>query len=61
MRLALRTDSAEDYRTFLKVKALPRYRIAGRVADVPDEYADRLGVADELAGHGRQLSLFDVA
>lgn len=58
MRLALRTDSAEDYRTFLEVKALPRYRIAGRV---PDEYADRLGVADELAGHGRQLSLFDVA
>ena len=37
-------DSIESYRTFLKIKALPRYEIHGRMAVVPDEYAATLGV-----------------
>lgn len=37
-------DSAESYRTFLRVKQLPRYQIRGSVATIPDEYADMVGV-----------------
>jgi superfamily II DNA or RNA helicase len=37
--------SVDDYRTFLKVKALPRSRFVGRTAEFPDEYAGLLGVA----------------
>jgi superfamily II DNA or RNA helicase len=37
-------DSIDSYRTFLRIKSLPRYEIHGRVAFVPDEYAATLGV-----------------
>ncbi len=40
-------DSIEAYRTFLKIKALPRYEIHGRMAVIPDEYANTLGVQGE--------------
>ena len=40
-------DSIDAYRTFLKIKALPRYEIHGRMAVVPDEYAATLGVQGE--------------
>jgi len=37
-------DSIQSYRTFLRIKSLPRYEIHGRMAYVPDEYAATLGV-----------------
>ncbi len=40
-------DSVESYRTFLRIKSLPRYEIRGRMAIVPDEYAATLGIAGE--------------
>lgn len=51
MRLTLDLNTADGYRTFLKVKALPVYRFAGREAWFPDEYADRVcGAAPKAAG-----------
>jgi len=41
-RILLDTHSLDDYRTFLKVKALPHYRFQGATAIVPDEYAHLL-------------------
>lgn len=49
MEIVLNPGSVEDYRTFLRVKSLPTYRIRGRVASFPDEYADRLGVEPQAA------------
>ncbi len=43
-RLVMNPESIEDYRTFLKVKALPKFRFEGRTAIFPEEYADRLGL-----------------
>ena len=37
-------DTLDSYRTFLRIKSLPRYEIHGRMAFVPDEYAAALGV-----------------
>jgi superfamily II DNA or RNA helicase len=37
-------DSMDSYRKFLRIKSLPRYEIHGRMAFVPDEYAESLGV-----------------
>ncbi len=48
MKIMLNPNSTTDYDLFLKIKRLPQYRITGREADFPDEYADRLGVD---AGH----------
>ncbi len=50
MRIQLNLDNTEDYRRFLAIKALPSYRFTGRVAEFPDEYAERLGMAAEVAG-----------
>jgi len=36
--------SLDSYRTFLRIKSLPRYEIHGRLAVVPDEYAATLGI-----------------
>jgi hypothetical protein len=44
MRLTLDLNSIDDYRTFLRIKTLPIYQIRGRVAEFPDEYANRLGI-----------------
>lgn len=44
MQIQLDPNSVDSYRTFLAVKKLPRYSIRGRVAEFPDEYADRLGL-----------------
>lgn len=46
MRLVLDPNSPTDYKTFLRVKSLPTYRIRGREAWFPDEYADRLGLRE---------------
>ena len=45
MQVTLDAKSLEDYRKFLAIKKLPAYRIRGRVASFPDEYAERLGSA----------------
>jgi len=37
-------DTLDSYRTFLRIKSLPRYEIHGRIAFVPDEYAATLGI-----------------
>lgn len=39
MKITLDTSSVEDYRKFLRIKSLPQYRIKGREAWFPDEYA----------------------
>lgn len=44
MRLTLDPGQIEDYRTFLAVKRLPRYRVTGQVVEFPDEYAELVGV-----------------
>ena len=64
MRLSLDVSRIEDYRTFLKVKRLPKYRFDGRVAVVPDEYAAALGLSgDDPADAGNAYApiagLFD--
>lgn len=43
MRIVFDTSSIDSYREFMAVKRLPAYRIHGRVASFPDEYADRIG------------------
>jgi hypothetical protein len=45
MNLYIDPKSIDDYKTFLAVKRLPTYRINGRMAWFPDEYADRLGLS----------------
>lgn len=50
MRLILNPNSIEDYRKFLAVKQLPIYKIRGREAWFPDEYAGRLGITAPPAG-----------
>jgi hypothetical protein len=45
MKLTFNPGSIADYHTFLRVKSLPVYRICGRQAWFPDDYAERLGLA----------------
>lgn len=42
--LTFNPASIADYGMFIKVKSLPRYRFSGGFAQVPDEYADQLGI-----------------
>ena len=44
MRVSFDIKSIADYRRFVRVRQLPVYRIEGRVAVVPDEYAARVDV-----------------
>lgn len=44
MKRFIDTKSVDDYRTFLKIKSLPSYRIAGHLAEFPDKYASAIGV-----------------
>ncbi len=43
MNVDLKTNSIEDYRKFLAIKALPRFSFTGRTAAFPDEYASVVG------------------
>jgi hypothetical protein len=52
MRILLNPSDPADYRLFLRVKSLPRYRIAGAFAEFPDEYAAALGVAPSALSSG---------
>lgn len=45
MIVNLSYDRPEDYALFLRVKSLPVYKLTGRTAWFPDEYADRVGLA----------------
>lgn len=45
MQLTLNPNSIEDYERFLRIKSFPKYRIVGRTAEFPDEYAPLLGVS----------------
>ena len=45
IRLTFDPRSVADYQRFLAAKTLPKYRIQGRTAIVPAEYAGRLGLA----------------
>ena len=47
MRITLNTNSIDDYRRFLAIKSLPKYKINGRLAEFPDEYAARMGLVAE--------------
>lgn len=48
MRISLDPRSMDDYHRFLRVKSLPQYRIVGRFAEFPDEYAGRV-LGEEVA------------
>ena len=55
-------NTVESYRTFLRIKELPRYEIHGRIAVVPDEYAATLGIAmpaDAVVQYKPMAGLFD--
>lgn len=62
IKLQLSTQKIEDYITFIKIKQLPKYRIAGDYAEFPDEYASLIGVsaADQVSAKYKPLAgLFD--
>jgi superfamily II DNA or RNA helicase len=44
MLIHLSPSSIDDYTMFLRIKGLPKYRLVGRSAIVPDEYAAQLGI-----------------
>lgn len=52
MRVQFNLNSIDDYRMFLRVKSLPRYRIVGRTAEFPDEYAERIGLELPVESEG---------
>ena len=57
MRLTLDPASVRDYALFLKIKSLPQYRITGRTAEIPDEYAEALGLEREASAPVRYKPL----
>lgn len=44
MNIQLDDCSVADYEKFLRVKAMPKYRVVGSSVEFPDEYADMLGI-----------------
>lgn len=55
-------DSLESYERFLRIKQLPRYEFCGRMATVPDEYAEAIGVKvsrKRKASYKPAVDLFD--
>lgn len=48
--IVLDPRSIEDYRRFLAIKRLPSWRIKGRLATFPDEYAASLGIEPPSVG-----------
>jgi len=49
VNITLNPRSIADYETFLRVKSLPVYKIVGRSAWFPDEYASRLGITADTS------------
>lgn len=44
MQIVLDSSCVDSYQTFLKIKSLPTYKITGRLAEFPDEYASLVGM-----------------
>ncbi len=44
IQVKLDLNSVEDYRLFLRIKALPRWSVQGHTASFPEEYADAVGM-----------------
>lgn len=62
MEIHLDPSKIEDYHKFLKIKSIPCYRIRGRTAFIPDEYAGMLGesaVAAPVAKYSPLSAMFD--
>lgn len=53
MQITLNPNDVESYRKFLAIKELPAYRIRGRVAEFPDEYANRIGAKPKRAASSK--------
>ncbi len=45
MKIVLNPNNVADYLTFVKAKALPRFRCVGHEIEFPDEYASLLGLS----------------
>lgn len=50
MKITFDLNSLQSYRQFLRIKSLPTYRIVGRTAEFPDEYAERIGLDSTVIG-----------
>lgn len=63
MKVYLNPNKIEDYRTFLRIKRLPRFRVTGGfTAEFPDEYAAAVGLdiaAERLEKYSPMRGLFD--
>ncbi len=62
MQILLDTRNIDHYRTFLKIKQLPSYRIRGHLAEFPDEYASQLrldAAAPKAAKYTPVLAAYD--
>lgn len=59
MIIPLDTKRIEDYRTFLRIKSLPKYRIMGGFAEFPDEYASTVGIGEVAAAKVRKYAPTD--
>ncbi len=62
MIVTLDPNNVEDYRKFLAIKSLPRYRVVGNRATIPDEYASRIGLTDVKKSESKYVpypGLFD--
>ena len=57
MLITLDVDDPKSYELFLRIKRLPKYRFVGREAWIPDEYADRLGIAPKAERHANYTPL----
>jgi hypothetical protein len=53
MDIQLDLRRIEDYRRFLKIKALPSFSFQGRVASFPDEYADQINEMKAVRSHAK--------
>ena len=51
MTIALDSGSVDDYRTFLRVKALPTYRVIGPFCTFQKRYAAAVGMAAAKSRH----------
>lgn len=59
MQITFDTKSIDSYRDFLKVKRLPAYRIKGKRASFPDEYAELINAATpSISNNGYQPEPF---
>lgn len=48
MKIALNVRDIKDYRRFLSIKQMPKYRIGGMFAEFPDEYAGRINAIPQF-------------